>query len=147
MKACSLVPGLARVLGQAISRHGNVPLVLGSWNNAALVSFPVKPVSERRLEDGGNVVRHMRKVILAGLVPGWACVASLGLIARSARLLVQMADREGWRSVVMPLPGCGAGELEWETVSGVLEPLLDHRFAVITWGRGEPSAPSGKEPA
>jgi hypothetical protein len=55
----------------------------------------------------------------------------LGLIARSARELVALADAAGYAEVVLARPGCGGGGLEWPEVSRVLAPILDDRFLVV----------------
>ena len=46
------------------------------------------------LADKNEVVKYMRsKFSIGDQVPGWACVASLDIIKRSAKQLVEMADR------------------------------------------------------
>ncbi len=58
--------------------------------------------------------------------------ASLALVARSATLLSEMADTNGWTRVVVPRPGAGIGGLDWETqVKPLLEEILDGRFVLI----------------
>lgn len=67
------------------------------------------------------------------LVPGWASVASIDLIRHSAYELYAIAVKKNWSSVVIPRPGCGAGELDWFSVKAVLDRALDSRFYVITF--------------
>lgn len=66
-------------------------------------------------------------------VPGWACVADEVIIKRSAEELVSFAGTYGWSQVILPRPGCGAGELSWEQVKPILTQVLDDRFYVITF--------------
>lgn len=56
------------------------------------------------------------------------------LIERSARELAEMADREGWTTIVAPRPGCGGGGLSWKDVKPILARSFDDRFCVITLG-------------
>jgi len=98
-----------------------------------LVAFPVKPSAA--IVDGRNVVRHLRQRFAIGQsVPGWACVADPALIGQSCLELVALADAHGWRRVLLPRPGCGAGELDWaQDVRPLLCGLLDDRFTAITF--------------
>ena len=131
-------PGIDTILGSQISEHGNrvIGLIRGiddePYRN--LAAFPVKPVSERAIHDCLNVVSHMKSKFKPGdIVPGWACIADPGIIMRSAQQLVRYADSQGFKSIVIPRPGCGAGELKWADVKEILENILDYRFSVITF--------------
>lgn len=62
----------------------------------------------------------------------WYDRASLPLISRSKRELVELADAEKWLKVVMPRPGCGNGGLDWEDVRPLMA-NLDDRFIVTTY--------------
>lgn len=124
------IPGLDKILGQKIAREGNNVHPLIVFNDVWIVSFPVKPITE--VSDGTNFVRH--KFFAEGtIVPGWACKANVDLIVRSCEQLVKLADQYGWKKVLIPRPGCGAGELNWNQVRKVIEPLLDDRFVVCTY--------------
>lgn len=95
--------------GKLLRRHGNRVMRLTSparkgW---ALASFPVK--------------HH------------WHEEADLPLIRRSAHQLVALADKFGYRDVLLPRPGCGNGRLSWEDVKPVLGEILDDRFTVVTF--------------
>lgn len=67
------------------------------------------------------------------IVPGWAVRAHLDIIGRPAAELANLASREGWKKVLLPRAGCGAGERLWSEVHPILERFLDDRFDVITW--------------
>lgn len=119
-------------LGRAIHKHGNVPHIL-TKGVPNIVSFPVKPRSG--VYSVGNCVTHMMGKFRVGqVIPGWACVASIELIEVSCIALVEMTDEQGWERVVLPRPGCGAGELTWKYVRERIAPLLDDRFCVVEWG-------------
>lgn len=94
-------PDLPRRLGELISQHGNHVHLLED----GLVSFPVEHSPFENPD--------------------------IRLIERSARELVEMADREGWGKVVVPRPGCGGGGLSWREVRPLLERIFDDRFLVI----------------
>ena len=122
-------PYIPRLLGKYIKIHGNRPFNLG--NN--LVSFPVKPCGEAYANDQ-MIVPHMQgKFNIGDFVPGWAMVADLDLIAASAKLLVQMADKFNWDLVLLPRPGCGNGNLSWAKVKPILSEILDNRFIACTF--------------
>ena len=111
LQAKQRFPGIEKTLGEQLRRSGNVPAILYSWpvahtnRRTALLSFPVK---------------HL-----------WAQPADPDLIVQSARLLVELADRREWKTVVLPRPGCGNGQLRWEDVGPMIAPLLDDRFVVL----------------
>ena len=127
-------PSIARLLGTSIKRDGNNTTVLLRDNGVDIVAFPVKP--EFRIYLGGRreLVRHMpRKYKMNDKVPGWACYADIHLIKKSAKQLVELADEHGWKKVLLPRPGCGAGELNWADVKPILDEVLDDRFIAITF--------------
>jgi len=133
-QATQLMPGLPKTLGDAIAEHGNRVISHGSHNGMAIVTFPVKPESELCRRDKANVVRHMQgRFNMGDKVPGWACVADEQLIEHSAYQLVSMARIRGWNKIILPRPGCGAGELSWSTVQSILNNVLDDRFYSITF--------------
>ena len=127
-QAAKLYPWLPATLGTLITEHGNRAFNLG----CGLASMPVKP--SQATFSGNNAVSHMSRRFKPGeQIPGWACVAQLSIIERSAKQLVEMADKFGWKRILMPRPGCGAGELRWEDVEPVLDRILDERFVVCTY--------------
>ena len=100
-------PGLALHLGDLITEFGNRAFNLGIWKGQRIVSMPVK---DRWMDD-----------------------ADVELIAKSAHELVTMADKFGWKSIVLPRPGCGNGNLRWDQVQPWLSEILDDRFTAITF--------------
>lgn len=103
LQAKQRYPGVELVLGSYLKSSG---LCLVYMESQKLVSFPVK--------------YH------------WHQQADLRLIERSAKSLVQLSKLYGWKTVVLPRPGCGNGGLDWEDVKPVIAPILkSKRFVVI----------------
>lgn len=103
-------PQLAERLGALLDLHGNHVHELGD----GLVSFPVEETA-------------------------WS-LPDLRLIRRSAEELRRLADRNLYRLIVVPRPGCGLGGLRWPEVRPLLVDLFDERFLVIS--SPEESTPS-----
>ena len=61
----------------------------------------------------------------------WAQKADLELIRKSAEQLVEISQY--CERVLIPRPGCGNGQLNWEEVKPILEEILDDRFYVISF--------------
>ncbi len=132
-KAAEINRKVPKLLGTAIKTNGNQVnhIITGKIH---LYSFPVKPVTAKCLPDKSNVVRHMKdKVMVGGNVMGWACRAEADIIVKSAKELVALANKHGWAKVVIPRPGCGAGELDWKAIKPLLDEILDDRFYSITF--------------
>ena|SRR3990167_4849700 len=106
LEAKQRFPGIAASLGLSVRCKGNIVSILSE--DPLIVSFPVK---------------HE-----------WMEQADIQLIKVSARTLAAFADLHGWKTIVMPRPGCGNGHLRWADVRPVLAPILDDRFHVITFG-------------
>jgi len=116
----SLTRGGKAVMGRGVARQ-------------ALLRFPNLPDElGRLLQEHGNHVQLLPGGMVSFPVEesAWAC-PELRLIARSAKELRQLADREGWEMVVVPRPGCGGGGLEWREVRPLLEKHFDERFVVV----------------
>lgn len=111
--------GTDRRLGQLIRRNGNIVQKIGRrkdyTRSYTVVAFPVKRA--------------------------WHEAADLDLIVRSCEQLVILADREGWRTVALPRPGCGNGQQSWSVVKPLIEDILDDRFIIVNneGGAGVPS--------
>jgi hypothetical protein len=99
---------LPRTLGLAIKYHGNnVHKLFPKYRNTVIISFPVK---------------H-----------NWWEKADIKLIERSAHQLVKLTDKQNFKRVLLPRPGCGNGKLKWDEVKLVLEPIFDDRFYVVSY--------------
>ncbi|MFA7402638.1 MAG: ADP-ribose-binding protein [Pelobacteraceae bacterium] len=95
-------PGLVETAGRLLAEQGNHVFDLGG----GIVTFPVEETP-------------------------WS-LPDLRIIARSALELRLLADRSGWKWIVVPRPGCGGGGLAWQEVRPLLEAWLDERFLVIS---------------
>ncbi|HEY6872224.1 MAG TPA: ADP-ribose-binding protein [Geobacteraceae bacterium] len=114
---------------------GNGAAVFGrGCARQAAARFPDLPQRlGRLLREGGNHVHYLGDGIVSFPVEEtpWEN-PDPRLIGRSARELRDLADRFGWRTVVVPRPGCGGGGLDWREVRPLLDRLFDDRFIVIT---------------
>ena len=132
-KASEHLPELPKMLGNLLRTQGNQVHHLIDVNEISLMAFPVKPVSIVYVSPD-DVVTHMRdKFSLGDTVPGYAAVADINIIEQSCQQLVQIANEQQWDKVIIPKPGCGAGELAWSVVAPVLHTYLDSRFYVVTF--------------
>lgn len=106
-----IIPDIDICLAEHLRLYGNYPGHLLTFQGTSIFSFPVK--------------RH------------WNEDASLKLIKRSALFLKAFVDvldnEEQDLSVVLPRPGCGAGNLSWdEEVKPILEEIFDERFLIVS---------------
>ena len=107
LEAKTRYPGIEYRLGELLKAYGNRVMRIGRYDDVVIASFPVK--------------RH------------WREEAVPELIRRSARQLVELADKFGYRNVVLPRPGCGNGKLSWSEIRPLLAEVLDERFTVLTF--------------
>ncbi len=132
LEICKIEPLMPMILGRHLIVKGNHVTNLMQINGTEVVSFPVKPVSV--IFDGNNAVRHMAsKYKIGHKVLGCFALAEVAIIERSAKELVELTDLKGWTNVVLPRPGCGAGELTWEVIEPLLSGILDDRFTCVTF--------------
>lgn len=125
-----------------IKQNGEAVMGRGCAAEAAR-TFPLLPrMLGKRLKSDGNHVHVFRKDQVDGLdydlvtMPvkhKWHENADLELIFRSACELADEADHYGWGEVILPRPGCGNGNLDWEEVRATIKAVLDERFYVITF--------------
>lgn len=109
-QAKDVVPGVEYKLGSLLAEHGNRVMRLAALPDAShLGSFPVK---------------H-----------GWREDADLALIERSAHQLVELVDRFGYQTVLLPRPGAGNGKRSWEAeIKPLIEQILvGGRFVIVTY--------------
>jgi ADP-ribosyl-[dinitrogen reductase] hydrolase len=105
-QAAERFPEVPKLLGELIRRSGNHVYDLGMQ----LISFPVEHTP-------------------------WE-VPDLQLIRRSSQELRELVDRNGWKRIIVPRPGCGGGGLSWGEVRPLLEPHFDERFLIINSSAG-----------
>lgn len=108
LEARERFPGIDAHLGALINRHGNhVHLLQVHLPPVAdLVSFPVK--------------HH------------WFQLADLDLIVRSCHELMALADEHHWQRILLPRPGCGNGQRDWDIeIRPAIFDVLDDRVVVI----------------
>ncbi len=126
------IPDIHNTLGKLMLKNGNVTQIIMEYNNIQLIAFPVKPIYT--VNQGNNIVSHVQNSYAIGeTVPGFHAKAELKIIKQSAEQLVKLTDAFGWNNVILPRPGCGAGELEWTVVKPVLEKILNDRFTCYTF--------------
>jgi hypothetical protein len=105
---------LPKLLGESLKARGNhvdvFQSIVGSneMSPMVLITFPVKTV--------------------------WWEKADPALIERSAHELVDAVAATRWKRIIMPRPGCGNGQLDWNHVKPIIEPILDDRFLVVEYG-------------
>lgn len=100
----------------------------------------------RMVKDSGNIVHFLNftparpnvdyphRLASFPVKHNWWEQADTYLIERSAKQLVELVNTTpGIMSVVMPRPGCGNGQLNWQDVRPLIEPILDDRFTVVTF--------------
>lgn len=118
-------PGIQMVVGERVRDYGNHVFLLtdriehgewvlqtpGPWKNHilphALISFPTK--------------EH------------WRNPSILKLIEQSAEELLGLAHAFEFENILLPRPGCGAGQLSWDEVRPMLHGILDDRFCAVTF--------------
>lgn len=100
-----------------------------------ILTFPVKPFNFVVDSNQSNVLPYLRKnpTFQPGYAPGWGSPALMSLIEKSAKELLEVTNQRDWNSVILPRPGCGAGELNWDEVRPLLSGILDDRFHAITF--------------
>lgn len=123
-------PQLPKLLGNAIQENGNCTQQIDFISTMRVIAFPVKHSSA--ISNGTNYVSH-KHFPIGSTVPGWALKADLALIKRSALQLVELIDKTNCKNVLLPRPGCGAGELDWKDVEPILCSILDDRFIICTF--------------
>lgn len=127
-------PETPRRLGKLLNLKGNKVHKLFKHDGVQILSFPVKTDMEYMIQDKNIIVKHMQdKFEINAHVPGWACVADINIIEKSAKRLLKLANKYEWNKVLIPRPGCGAGELNWNKVRPALHSILDDRFYAVTF--------------
>jgi len=102
LAAARRCPNLPILLGAKLRAYGNHSYY---WDEFRLMTLPTKEA--------------------------WTWRSTLGLIERTAREAVHLADHNGVTAIYSPRLGCGLGGLAWKDVASVLAGLWDHRFIIV----------------
>ena len=100
-----LYPQIPQILGTKVRKDGNLCYTCGQSNNTYIVSFPTK--------------HHFKEN------------SDLSLIKKSAHRLVKIADFYNAKSIHIPSPGTGLGNLNRAEVYKELSSILDDRFYIV----------------
>ena len=128
-------PEAPRLLRAKLLANGNIVQEICKDQGTAILAFPVKPV-KIIMSSHDEVVSHARsKYRVGSSVPGFHCVADPAIISRSCKELMAYADVHKYRHIVLPIPGCGAGELSFNNdgIRAICESLLDSRFYMMSF--------------
>ena len=124
----NMCPELPRILGSKLIQHGNNVHFLRQMGKTRIYSFPVKAEGMKleRPEQKGLIVSHARYKFSVGMyVPGFALKADVAIIERSLKQLAQVHVQDGLSSVIIPIVGCGAGELSFNG-DGIHDLMMEH---------------------
>ena len=124
----NMCPELPRILGSKLIQHGNNVHFLRQMGKTRIYSFPVKAEGMKleRPEQKGLIVSHARHKFSVGMyVPGFALKADVAIIERSLKQLAQVHVQDGLSSVIIPIVGCGAGELSFNG-DGIHDLMTEH---------------------
>ncbi len=100
----------------------------------AATRFPKLPILlGTKLRTSGNHAYYWPEFRLVTLPTKetWTQPSNLGLIERTAREAVHLADRYRLTTIYCPRLGCGLGGLAWKDVAAVLAGLWDDRFIIV----------------
>lgn len=120
-------PEVPKAYGRLLSLSPNVPVVIGYISKKNQDQF----TSSLSSLEGISSRTHTALVALPTMVQITE-PASLKLVKRSAKLLVEMADLFYWINVYTGRLGCGVGGLIYEgQVRPMLASIFDERFCVM----------------
>ena len=123
-------PGIHLLVGEVVRKQGNNVFLLTETVEGSII-LPVQSPWPTL-----TVPYH---ILTFPTKHHWSEPSDLLLIDKSCQQVRRFADEFGFQSVVIPRPGCGNGQLNWEEVRPVLERHLDDRFYVITFSTSEKS--------
>lgn len=101
---------------------------------AAATRFPKLPILlGAKLRASGNHAYywHQFRLMTLPTKEAWTQSSTLGLIERTAREAIPLADHYGLTAIYCPRVGCGLGGLLWKDVGSVLAGLWDDRFIIV----------------
>jgi hypothetical protein len=119
------------IVGKCLKENGNHTQVILKNKKHIWVMFPVKPTiitfeQPNPVFVERHVVDHMQRAYLSRTanqqrtIPGFYCRAELPIIQRSLEELLMLKHQYGWKDIVLPIPGVGAGELDVDEVLKVV---------------------------
>jgi len=104
-------PGMDITAGQKVKKNGNRCQVIETFKiEKRFLSVLAFPTKHSPWED-----------------------SDIELIRKSAQQIVEIADANSWKKVLIPAPGVNNGNLRWVDVRPVLEEILDDRFTICFW--------------
>lgn len=127
---CYTSNGVINVKGENVMGAGNAKAFRDRFEDLALSVG-------RHLKANGNVVgivRSISKPVILNFPTKnhWKDPSDLGLVEQSAKDLVTIANKRGWKKVCLCYPAIGKGGRAIEDVRKVISPILDDRFWVLT---------------
>lgn len=133
-------PGIQLVVGARIRMSGNHVFLLTEPNDFGDILLDVPdawkvPVlgTDPPMKAAPMVPYH---ILTFPTKQHWSEPSDLKLIELSCSQLMTHVNTYGWKSVVLPRPGCGAGGLSWENeVRPLISSILDQRIYVIDFAR------------
>lgn len=138
LQASNKWPSISKTLGSKITIQGHRVLVIGPkfsfCDPYAVVSFPTKPVADICSPNKDNVMEKMRYAFKPGdLVPGYHCMATRAILARSCDELLKLTEDSGWLRVALPVPAVGQGGMDRREVMAMLGEKWDKddRFIIV----------------
>jgi len=131
-----MLHGVEKYLGDFLKSGGNIPYIIGCCCSDSvdgyIVSFPTKGCGEVYNDSSTKrlLPRMSRRYSRGTYIPGFCLKSEISLIEASAKILVKIVDDNGWKRIVLPRVGCGAGGLFWGDVEPILANIFDDRFVV-----------------
>ena len=110
---------IRRVLGHQLSIGKNIPYVIGHIDSDGNYLEPHKDFYEPNIF-----------ILSFPTKDHFKDKSKLSLIESSAKELVSIANTLGLKKVILPVPGCGLGGLDYKDVKTIIEPLFDNRFYI-----------------
>ena len=93
-------------------------------------AFELETILGRQLKKHGNHITYLTPWLISFPVKyRWSDPADPMLIRMSAQELADLQDSS--LIYVLPRPGCGNGQLKWEDIKPILEPILPDNIHVI----------------
>lgn len=122
-------PNIRACLGSLLEKHGNRVFLMGVLLKDGTFRDPRSDTF-----DSNDVVCTVASFPTKN---DFRYKSDMNLIKKSTEQLVQLADHYKFTNISLSRPGCSNGKLSWADVKNVIEPLLDDRFAIISFEHEE----------